>query len=656
MKNLSIHDREFLMDCLAKGTAIPDDFQEKLFPTIQKEYELRYAGKMRKEDLLADQDGTFAVPLQVEKIYNGERQNYKDGWRNMIVFGDNLQFLKTCFANKDPLIKNKVKGKVKLIYIDPPFATESDFKNTQGQLAYSDKAKGSEFIEHLRRRLLVAKEILADNGSIYLHIDSKKGHLIKVIMDEIFSGFQFAEIIWVCGLMGSGKFYPKSHETVFCYKKPDSYFNPPPRLGYSKRITNALVKDSDGWFYTRGKESSGGTGYLKTYICDDTKLTKEQAIEVANKTRPQTAWDVWIGKEELAESFNDIPVGTYAYTEIENVGYPTQKPELLLKRIIEASSDKNDIVLDFFGGSGTTAAVAEKLNRRWITCDIGKFSFYTMQKRLLTIQDSKNFSDPKKKYNKQAKTFVTVNTGIYDLKKMQELNQEKYIEFVLQLFEVSQQAKTIKGIKLHGERKDGYSVLVWDYWNHKDSGVDIFFLEQLHQNIGKRISKRLYIIAPANAVQFVSDFHEIDDVRYYFLKIPYQIIRELHPKSFAKFRQPNSKSKINEVDNAIGFHFMLQPEVESEYKNGKLIIKKFLSNFREEETDKQLPNFESLSMLIIDENFNGKDFMMSQCFFKEDIEMKNETLQISLGKTGKSIFIIYIDLYGNEFKEEIKTK
>jgi len=133
MKNLSTHDTEYLIECLVKGTSIPDDFQEKLFPASQKEYELRYAGKMRKEDLLADQDGTFAVPLQVERVYNGDREKYKDGWRNMIVFGDNLQFLKTLYKNEDPLIKNKVKGKVKLIYIDPPFATEGDFKSQQGQ-------------------------------------------------------------------------------------------------------------------------------------------------------------------------------------------------------------------------------------------------------------------------------------------------------------------------------------------------------------------------------------------------------------------------------------------------------------------------------------------------------------------------------------------
>ena len=145
-----------------------------------------------------------------------------------------------------------------------------------------------------------------------------------------------------------------------------------------------------------------------------------------------------------------------------------------MRRIIEASTNENDIVLDFFGGSGTTCAVAEKLGRRWISCDIGKYSFYTQQKRLLTIQDSKSLENPKQKYGKLAKTFVTVNTGIYDLK-MQELNQDKYIEFVLQLFEVTPKKQTKKGFAFHGERKDGYPVIVWDYWNNKESNLDIFF-------------------------------------------------------------------------------------------------------------------------------------------------------------------------------------
>ena len=429
--NLSEHEVKDLIDRLQKGENIPDDYKYKLFPAKQKEYELVYGGKMRKEDVLANEDGVFPVPLQIEKIFNGKRKAWKGGWRNIIAFGDNLQFLKTIYENKDPLIKDKVKGKVKLIYIDPPFATESDFNTKEGQLAYVDKITDSEFIEHLRKRLLVAKEILSSDGTIYCHIDAKKGHIVKVIMDEIFPSFKFAEIVWVCGLMGSGDFFPKSHETIFCYQSPNSIFNPPKRLGYSKRITKALQKDATGWFYTRGRESSGGSSYLKTYISKNPKLSKEKAIEEATEKRPQYAWDVWIGKKELAEEFNDYPVGTYAYTKDEKIGYPTQKPEQLLKRIILSSTNEGDIVLDFFGGSGTTAAVAEKLNRKWISCDIGKLSFYTIQKRILNIEKSKNLENPKKKYGKQAKSFVTVNTGQYDLEKVFNLKSKEYSDFVL---------------------------------------------------------------------------------------------------------------------------------------------------------------------------------------------------------------------------------
>jgi site-specific DNA-methyltransferase (adenine-specific)/adenine-specific DNA-methyltransferase len=656
MKDITIQEREFLMECLAKGTNIPDDFQEKLFPTSQKEYELRYAGKMRREDLLADQDGTFAVPLQVEKIYNGERKKFDDGWRNMIVFGDNLQFLKTIYKNEDPLVKDCVKGKIKLIYIDPPFGTSSDFESDSGQKVYSDKAKDADFIEFIRRRLIVAKEILAEDGTIYVHLDAKKSHAIKLILDEIFAGYKFAEIVWLCGLMGSGKFYPKAHETIFCYKKQHAVFYPPQRLGYSKRITMALAKDKSGWYYTRGKESSGGSDYLKTYICDDPNLTKDEAIKRANENRPQTAWDVWIGKEDLAKTFNDLPVGTYAYTQIENVGYPTQKPEMLLKRIIESSSDVGDIVLDFFSGSGTTAAVAEKLNRRWITCDIGKYSFYTIQKRLLTIEKSKDLDNKQKLYGKPAGTFVTVNTGMYDLEKMQTLNKEKYVEFVLQLFEVNPKKTTKKGFTFHGERRDGYPVIVWEYWKHKESNLDLPFLENLRQSLGKGIGKRIYIIVPANAVDFISDFYEIEDTKYYFLKIPYQIIKELHAKNFAKIRQPQSKTKINDLDNAIGFHFSLQPEVESVFEHGEIIIRKFFSNFREEETNKELANFESLSMVVIDEHFNDKDFIMSQCLFCEEIQKVEDTLHIPVQNYGEKICVIYIDIFGNELKEVIQAK
>ena len=185
---ISDYERDYLIELLKNGDDIPEDFKGKLFPVINQEYELSYAGKMRREDILANEDGSFPVPLQLEKVFNA---NDVDGWKNMLVFGDNLQFLKTIYQDSDPLISGRVKKQIKLIYIDPPFATSDDFQSKDGAKAYSDKKKGAEFIEYLRKRLILAKEILSPDGSIYVHLDAKMGHYIKVLMDEIFSEFDF---------------------------------------------------------------------------------------------------------------------------------------------------------------------------------------------------------------------------------------------------------------------------------------------------------------------------------------------------------------------------------------------------------------------------------------------------------------------------------
>jgi len=190
--------RDYLIQLLKDGKDLPEDFKHVLFPVKHKEYELAYAGKMRKEDVLANEDGVFPVPLQVEKVFNGKTHKcFNDDWKNMIVFGDNLQFLKTVYENKDPLVKDKIKGRVKLIYIDPPFASSDEFKNKDGAKAYNDKIKGAEFVEFLRRRLILAKEILADDGSIFIHLDHRKSHYLKVVTDELFNESCFRNnIVW----------------------------------------------------------------------------------------------------------------------------------------------------------------------------------------------------------------------------------------------------------------------------------------------------------------------------------------------------------------------------------------------------------------------------------------------------------------------------
>lgn len=370
-------------------------------------------------------------------------------------------------------------------------------------------------------------------------------------------------------------------------------------------------------------------------------------------------------------------MGTYAYTPQDSWNYPTQKPERLIKRIIEASTNPGDIVMDFFAGSGTTASVAEKLGRKWIVCDLSKLAFYTIQKRILNLQHSRSLTNHKKKYGKAPKSFITVNTGLYDLQKVFELKKEQYINFVMNLFEVDKIDKKINGIKIDGERKDGFYCLIYPYWKFRNAEVNEEYIENLNSYIGDKIGERFYIIAPANYVNFITDYYEINNVRYYFLKVPYQIIKELHKINFKKIRQPRSKKHINDLENAIGFHFIRQPEVKT-----KLIINKdkvelhmltFLSNYVDEETNRDMVNFESLSMLLVDKNYNGKEFIMDDFYFAEDLlkkksfnneeEIKEELKQqekiiikFDKNECGDKIMLIYIDIFGNEFKESFSIK
>ena len=646
---------------------------------------------MRREDILANEDGVFPVPLQIEKTFNGKREQWKDGWKNIIAFGDNLQFLKTIYENKDPLIKNKVKGKVKLIYIDPPFGTGDEYDGSQGQRGYSAKTKGADFVEFIRRRVIVAKEILAHDGNFLMRIDYHFGDYVKVLLDEIFGKSNFKNEFTVNRVSKKGfanrttfkaAKYPQATDKVFWYVKTDDYhfeivkipkeaekekwhsmdtmdINPKPR---PRKILGKMMLAPTGrkWMFSQEKID---------------EMEKRGLIRLNSKGIPQ--YKVRNQDFELLDT-NWTDIAGYSFL----TGYPTENAEVLLDRIIRSFSQEGDIVMDFFGGSGTTAAVAEKLNRKWIVCDIGKLSFYTMQKRMLNIETSKSLENPKQQYGKPAKSFVTVNTGHYDLEKVFNLQNQEYCDFVMELFEVEPKKKTISGIQIDGEKKDGFNVIIWQYWKFKDSMVDEDYLHDLHSHIGTKAGKRVYIIAPASYVDFISDYYEIGNVRYYFLKVPYHIIRELHKVQFKKFRQPQSKSNVNDLEDAIGFHFMRQPEVKSELKekNGlyHITIKKFLSDFSEEETERDMKNFESLAMVLIDKNFDGETFDMDAYYFAEDLlpkkkrkvdEEETENLKEELKHTnqiqlpplpknecGKKLMLIYVDIYGNEFKEEFKLK
>lgn len=609
--------RAELMKILASGKNIPETYKDIIFPTINKEYELSYAGKMRAEDVLSCKDGVYSMPLQVEKTFVTK----KNDWSNIICFGDNLQLLKTINENIDPIIKDKVKGKVKLIYIDPPFATESDFKNSKGVKAYSDKVKGTEFIEFLRKRLILAKEILAEDGSIYVHLDEKMSHYIKVVMDEVFGSNCFQrEIVWrigwVSGYKTAAKNWIRNHDVILYYTKDPNNFI----------FNKEYIPYPEDYVRRDGSKPSGkGVPIEDTWNCSSLDIL--DSIQIM--------------------SFSG-----------EKTNYPTQKNENLIARIIKASTNPGDLIMDFFGGSGTTAAVAEKLDRKWITCDLGKLSYYTMQKRILNIENSKSILDPTKKYNKKPANFITCQLGLYDLNSVINLPWKQYVEFVSDLFEIKPKKNKINGIEFDGTR-NLEPTLIWDFKKYKDVTIDENYINNLYLNISNKYEGNIYIVAPANCFDFIEDYYEINNNRFYFLKIPYQIIRELHNVPFKKMLQPNSKNNVNNIDESIGFHFIKQPTVQSKIvKNGDeltITISEFRSYYYKDEKGKILENFETLSALFIDYDYEDT-FIIDDVFFADEFKKENQKLLMKVNNEniGEKVMLIYVDMYGNEFKEIIQ--
>ena len=609
--------RAELMKILASGKNIPETYKDIIFPTINKEYELSYAGKMRAEDVLSCKDGVYSMPLQVEKTFGIKRND----WSNIICFGDNLQLLKTINENVDPIIKDKVKGKVKLIYIDPPFATESDFKNSKGAKAYSDKVKGTEFIEFLRKRLILAKEILAEDGSIYVHLDEKMSHYIKVVMDEVFGSNCFQrEIVWrigwVSGYKTAAKNWIRNHDVILYYTKDPNNFI----------FNKEYIPYPEDYVRRDGSKPSGkGVPIEDTWNCSSLDIL--DSIQIM--------------------SFSG-----------EKTNYPTQKNENLIARIIKASTNPGDLIMDFFGGSGTTAAVAEKLDRKWITCDLGKLSYYTMQKRILNIENSKSILDQTKKYNKKPANFITCQLGLYDLNSVINLPWKQYVEFVSDLFEIKPKKNKINGIEFDGTR-NLEPTLIWDFKKYKDVTIDENYINNLYLNISNKYEGNIYIVAPANCFDFIEDYYEINNNRFYFLKIPYQIIRELHNVPFKKMLQPNSKNNVNNIDESIGFHFIKQPTVQSKImKKGDeltIIISEFRSYYYKDEKGKILENFETLSALFIDYDYEDT-FIIDDVFFADEFKKENQKLLIKVNNEniGEKVMLIYVDMYGNEFKEIIQ--
>src|SRR5436190_17041458 len=226
MNSFTEIEKRELKRLIESGAPMPEKWRHRLFPAdgrvpeSGKEYRLVYEGKLKREEVLAQ---TPAAPWQLVRQFCAS-QPHGDKWQNLLVWGDNLFALRELLTDQQGPNRFGTRGKIKLIYIDPPFATRQDFMKDK-EKAYRDKVLGAQFIEFLRRRLILLREILADEGSIYVHLDTKKGHYIKAVMDEVFGEENFInQIIWKrLSAHNDAVKYGPIHDTIYFYSKTDRY-------------------------------------------------------------------------------------------------------------------------------------------------------------------------------------------------------------------------------------------------------------------------------------------------------------------------------------------------------------------------------------------------------------------------------------------------
>ena len=396
-----------------------------------------------------------------------EGETFEDGWKNKLIWGDNKYVMSA--------LLEKFAGKIDIIYIDPPFATGADFSFTaeigeediripKEQSVIEEKAyrdtwgQGTNsYLSMMYERLVLMRDLLNDNGSIFVHCDYRVSGHMRLVMDEIFGIDNFRNlIVWRRTYAGKTitRNIPSNTDFILWYSKSENYnFNPitKPLSDDDKLTFKKDDKDGRGCYNTVSMQKVAGPtpGTIYDYTDNSGKVWKcpDKGWRMVNKKMKALENDnrLYFGGKTIREKYylnerikigkqvdnlwNDI--GNMNRNKKEDLGYPTQKPEELIERIIYACSNEGDLIADFFCGSGTTLAVAEKLNRRWIGCDLGRYAIHTARKRLMEIEKCKPFEILNLgKYERQVWQGIS-----FDGKDQQTVLYE-YLAFILKLYGV----------------------------------------------------------------------------------------------------------------------------------------------------------------------------------------------------------------------------
>ena len=400
---------------------------------------------------------------QQEILSFDKRGRQLRGWTNKIIWGDNKLVLSSL---KNGPMRHEIdkQGGLKLIYIDPPFDVGANFSmdievgkdsftkkpNILEEIAYRDTwGDGADsFLAMIYERLLLMRDLLADDGSIYVHCDWRLSAHMRLVMDEIFKIKNFKnEIAWCyTGPQRAATHFPRKHDNILFYSFPEAAFN------------KDVIKIESKWNERGGFGGQGGENKGKV---------------------PEDWWHITFGPN----------------SPNERVGYPTQKPEELIERIIKASSNEGDLVADFFCGSGTTAAVAEKLGRKWIVGDLGKFSIHTTRKRLIGVQRTLKAEDKNYRafellnlgqYERQH--YIGVNPNLRDEEKQQQLEakEAKFLDLILHAY----QAEKIDGFEFFHGKRAGRMVIVGPI----NLPVSRLFIEEIIEQCLKKLITKVDIL------------------------------------------------------------------------------------------------------------------------------------------------------------------
>ena len=438
MPRLTESEQQEIIRYLEADKPLPEKYRFLLFED-KREVELVWNGKTNEVcnivlpfQTIEHVDEPRAETDQQLDLFD-TRGRQRKGWTNKLIWGDNKLVLSS--LKNGPLREEiEAQGGLKLIYIDPPFDVGADFSmdieiggetltknpNILEEIAYRDTwGKGADsFIAMISERLILMRDLLAEDGSIYVHCDWRLNSLIRLVLDEVFGTNQHRrEIIWTmsaaAGFKGLVNNYVRGHESIFYYVKNNS-----------AKFNKLFLPYNDAQLARFSSVDEDGRKYKS--ITKTRKLYLDEAKGVPLS-------DVW----------TDIANFHTIVNSPEIVGYPTQKPESLIERIINASSNEGDLVADFFCGSGTTAAVAEKLGRKWIVSDLGKFAIHTTRKRMIATQRQRkaNGEDYRAfeilnlgKYERQHYIGVNPNLREAEQQKQLEEKEKKFIELILRAY------------------------------------------------------------------------------------------------------------------------------------------------------------------------------------------------------------------------------